>query len=269
MGLRLGLSILAFVGALMSAAPGSATCGRPLAFGWNDWPPYQVATGNTPAGIDPAIVSILADATGCTIRWVRAPWKRQLDLLAKGAIDAVLTANYTRARARYGTFSKPYLTYEAILWRASTAERRDVPSLRAYLETGRRVGITRGYTYGAHADALLALPRYHGQVVINETVESNVLMLANDRIDGLLGNRHTVAYLARQNGVADAIHATGLVVQRAPVHILWSDAAVPESVVRIWDRAITRQRATGAFERIRVQHTARGPTGVRHGAGTD
>ncbi len=260
MGARVWLVFAVLTVVVAASQPGlAAVCDRPLRIGWNHWPPYQTAGGGAPGGIDAEVVASLADATGCRVEWVRAPWRRQLELLADGELDAVMTANHTPERARYGVFSEPYLHYRAILWTAQPLARRRFTSLRTYLEAGHRVGIVRGYTYGPETDTVLEAPSFRDQVVINNTLESNVLMLANGRLHGLLGNRLTVSRVAAQTGVAEAIHPTDLIVQDEPVHILWSRQAVADSVIQAWNRAIRRQREDGVFRSIRARHRPRSP----------
>jgi len=242
--------------ALTATSVGAATpCDEPLKMGWENWPPYQIKQDGAPKGIDMDTMRAIAKETGCKIKWVESPWKRQLRSVKKGNIDAALTANYTEDRDKYGTFSEKYLDYESVLWVPSN-HNGNYSSLKEFLEAGNTVGVARGFTYGDKADKLLKSGKYKDQVKQNNKVVLNIRMTAAQRVDGTIGNRYTIGYQAKQNGVRGKIRATDAIVQSSPVHILWSEKSVPKDVIKAWDKAIVKLRNDGTFQEIVDKYTA-------------
>jgi polar amino acid transport system substrate-binding protein len=195
-------------------------------------------------GINVRILRRLAAMTGCSFEWKQYPWKRTLRLVRKGEVDVATTANKTPERRIYAHFSQAYLPYEAILFvKAGTSTSYE--NLRAFLERGKRLAVVQEYTYGDHTDALLASDPFRKQVYATYNVDENVRALAHGRVDGTIGNRYTLAYAAHQVGVRDDIRATGTVVQREPVHFMFSKKSVPKRLVRTFNAAIADLKADG------------------------
>lgn len=129
-------------------------------------------------------------------------------------------------------------------------------SLKSFLEAGNSIGVARGFTYGEETDKLLKSDKYKDQVKQNNKVVLNIRMTAAQRVDGTIGNRYTIGYQAKQNGVRGKIRATDAIVQSSPVHILWSEESVPNDVIKAWDKAIVKLRKNGTFQDIVDKYTA-------------
>ena len=229
-------------------------CTRPLTVGYEDWAPFEAATDRGPAGINVAIHEAIAAKTGCELVWQNRPWKRVLRNIERGKADIANTASITPERRDYARFSNPYLPYEAILF-LQADDTRQYDSLQAFLDAGNTLAITRGYTYGDAADALLDRPNYADQIVVTDSHESSVRGLAFGRVDGTVGNRYTLGHTAKVNGLVRKIRATDTVVQSEPVHFMFSKESVPQKVIDAFNDAITELKTEGTIQKIVNEHT--------------
>ena len=243
--------------ATLVATPGLAAevCERPLNIGHEEWAPFEFSgNGETLKGINVEIHKAIAEKTGCDITWVKSPWKRLLRQVEQGELDVANTASITEERSAYANFSTSYLSYEAVLFLGAD-DTAQYDSLRAFMDAGNDIAIARGYAYGDEADTLLAKDQYADQVEVMNKPELSVRMVAAGRIDGTIGNRYTLGYTAREDGVADKIRATDTVVQSDPVHFMFSKESVPQKVIDAYDEAITELKADGTIQKIVDDYT--------------
>jgi polar amino acid transport system substrate-binding protein len=243
--------------AIMAASPALAgpVCERPISIGYEDWPPFEIpAEGGEPTGINPDIHRALAEITGCEIKWIKAPWKRVLRKVESGDLDIANTASVTEERSQYANFSTSYLDYEAILFLHSD-DTASYGSLRDFMDAGESLGIALGYSYGNEADSLLAEEAYKGQVQELKSPALTTKLLAAGRIDGTIGNRYTLGYTARENGVRDDLRATNTVVQTDPVHFMFSKESVSQTVIDGFNKAIEQLKADGTIDKIVAKYT--------------
>jgi len=237
---------------LAMAAPASAqgACDRTFKVSWEPWPPYQIDQGDgPPTGIDMEMVKAVAEEVGCDVKFVELPWKRQLRQIKKGKIDLTPAANYTEKRDEFAHYSEPYLDFESILW-VNAGDSEGYNSLKDFLDGGKRLGVTQGWTYGDTADKLIDMGEYQKQIDKNSKVKLNIRMTAAGRVDGTLGNRYTIAYQAKEQGVRENIRRTNAVVQSAPVHIIFSEKSVSKETVETWSDAIKKLKKNGTIEEI-------------------
>lgn len=231
---------------LLVATPVFA-CDRTLTVGFTDWPPFERKAPDGPKGINIRILKALGEHTGCRFEWRQYPWKRTLREIRKGEVDMTTTANKTPERKLYARFSAAYLPYEAVLFLESD-DSKDYKDVRAFLQSGKKLAVIEEYTYGSQTDALIASEPFRDQVYATYNAEESVRALAHGRVDGTIGNRYTLAYAAKQQGVLDEIRMTDTVVQREPVHFMFSKKSVPERIVRTFDKAIRALKADGRLK---------------------
>mgnify|MGYP006435915081 CR=1 FL=1 len=239
---------MATVAAMALTVPALA-CDDTLTVGYEDWPPYEMTGAAGPEGINIRIMAQIAAMTGCELAWKKMPWKRVLWSVKTGRLDMAMTANKTPERKVYARFSTPYLPYEAVLFvRASDRTRYD--GLRDFLRRGHTMTRVLSYTYGDENDALLKSDRYGGQVYRTWGVDESIRAVANGRVDGTVGNRYTMLHAARTAGIRDAIRATKTVVQREPVHFMFSRETVSEATVASINDAIVKLKADGRIQKM-------------------
>jgi len=235
------------VATLASGSAFAAACNQTLKIAHEDWPPYNFVEGDNVTGINVDIVKMVAEEIGCDVKFSQMPWKRGLQGLKDGSVHMMMTANITDEREKFAKFSSPYLDYQSVLWK-NAGDETSYDSLETFLKDGKQVGIVREYTYGKDADRILDANQ--SQVTVSNGTIDNVRLVAAGRIDGTIGNRYTVGYMARQNGIRDKITASGVVVQNTPVHFMFSKESVSDETVNAWSQAVKQLRGTGKFKAV-------------------
>mgnify|MGYP006429815477 CR=1 FL=1 len=248
------ITTLAFGVLTISEATHAADrCEEGLRTGAPHWPPYTIREGEgDPKGIDPEILQEISKITGCKIVFKDIPWKRTLRFIEKGKVDLTYQASINEKRSKYASFSDSYLPYSAILWKFSSDE-NTYQSLEDFFQSGKNLGITRGYSYGDEADSLIE--KNKKQVSENNELLLNIRMTSAERIDGFLGNEFSTSYTAKQNNLLKNLTPTSVIVQSTPVHYMFSEKSVSEETIKKFNKAIVRLKEKGKIDEIVKKYT--------------
>ncbi len=240
-----------------AAAAETGACADPLAAGYSTLPPFDIPTKNDVSGINGEILSTVAARMGCRVTWHQRPWKRLLAELRQGELDVIGGAFRTAERAQYAHFSHPYMPYRIALF-VDAEDHGRYARLRRFLETRQSLGVVRGYTYGAQADAQLANSKYAPRIYRMYAMDESVRALAMNRVGGILGNPHVVARLAREHGISERVRRTGVTVHTQPIRFMFSKKAIAEPVVQRFNETLRALKAEGRIRRIVNTYTRPG-----------
>lgn len=125
---------------VLTAAVGGANA-KEISFCFNDWPPYSKLENDKPAGISVEILREAARRAGYSATFRELPWKRCLDLVKKGEIDAVIDAA-DRDEFLQGPVSVSLYTNTFWVHDKSGLKKLDFEALR-----GKTIGLVNGYKY--------------------------------------------------------------------------------------------------------------------------
>ncbi|WP_084623989.1 substrate-binding periplasmic protein [Oceanospirillum beijerinckii] len=78
-----------------------------ILIGTDAWPPFRFVTQNNISGIDDDLWQKLSQAMNFKIEYIRCPWKRCLDMMRSGQIDAMSGLAWREARAVYIEYTNP------------------------------------------------------------------------------------------------------------------------------------------------------------------
>ena len=148
---------------------GAAADSPMVKYCYNDWRPYTFTRGDQPAGLS---VEIMREATrriGAEAELSELPWKRCLDLVAKGQMDAVMDAA-SRPQFVHGEVS--YSIYSDTFWTLADA---GINRFSWDLVRGKSVGLVNGYQYGAALTDNLA--KANVRIVYSYDDPANIRML--------------------------------------------------------------------------------------------
>lgn len=154
--------------------------GDSIRVGTDNWPPFREIGHEQVSGIDADLWQLIGQRVGIEIEYIRCPWKRCLDLMRIGEIDAMSGLAWRKERAIYTHYIEP--SY----YRCST---------RFYVRTGDEnrlvhkeqlkklnIGMVRGSAY---------YPDFDQDSSLTKTAlaqESALLpLLASARIDSYIG----------------------------------------------------------------------------------
>ncbi|MND66479.1 ABC transporter arginine-binding protein 1 precursor [compost metagenome] len=214
----------------------------------NLWPPFTDArlTGN---GLAAELVSTALKRAGHTTEYVEVPWARALRGLQEGDYDLLVSAWYNDERARYGLFSKPYLTNRILF-----LKRKDGPvaysvlaDLRAY-----SIAVGRGYRYGTAFDndpSLTKVPVVDFQMAARMLAAGRVQLALEDELAARF-------YLNRElKGISDQLEFLPKPLSENGLHILVRRSHPHHrQLVEAFDRAMQAMREDGTYQAIFARH---------------
>lgn len=230
-----------------------------LTGGWYLWDPYQFVKlrdgDQVLTGLDVETTRAIARAAGFAVDYSYRPWKQHIMQLRSGQADIASGATFSRERAEFAWFSRPYRQETNVLYllRGKARDYRFATvagMLRNFRETGFRLGVVSGFTYADPAlNAFIADPANAGRIIHSENDYQNFRNLIEGRIDGLLADRLVAATSAWRGGWRN-------IVEEHPLHIttdirfMFSKLTVPPETVRLFDNAIAGLEANGELRRM-------------------
>lgn len=219
----------------------------------NLWPPFTDArlVGN---GLAAELVSTALKRAGHTTEYVEVPWARALRGLEEGDYDLLVSAWYNEERARFGMFSKPYLTNRILF-----LKRKDTPVAFSVLADLRAhsIAVGRGYRYGPAFDndpALIRVPVVDFQMAARMLAAGRVQLTLEDELVARF-------YLNRElKGISDRLEFLPKPLSENGLHILVRRSH-PRSrhLVEEFDRAMQAMREDGTYRAIFSRHGLSGP----------
>ncbi len=166
-------------------------------------PPYMIGAddeGSRMSGIDVDIVKEIAKRGGYELRFIRAPWKRALELMRSGDADILSSAYLTPERKKFMQyFDRPYLRSLpiAFYYKNNSGIRIDkFTDLYRYSD----IGVLRGASYFKRFDTDPKI-----QKVEITTQEQLYPMLMHDRIKLMAGYIPTENYFILKYGYQNVI----------------------------------------------------------------
>lgn len=181
----------ALIVAVIPANAGEAL--RSASFCFNDWPPYTLTVDGKASGLSVDILREAARRAGVLARFIELPWKRCLQLVETGEIDAVIDAA-ERPQFIHGSIS--FTVYTNTFWvRGDDALARvDEAAL-----VERRLGLVTGYAYGDVLERMFS----DSGVSIDHAVDDEMLVrkLVFDRTDIIIADFVSTRLLAISKGL--------------------------------------------------------------------
>jgi polar amino acid transport system substrate-binding protein len=168
----------------------SSTSADELKIGWEPWAPYQFENAQKKlTGLDIELARAIAKQAGMKATFLKRPWKRQLNELQAGSLDALLGASKTPERQAYAYFSDPYRN-ESVNFYVTKGKLESMKgklnSLKDLINSNYKIGVVRGYYYGEEYAQLIKNPAFkkHVKEVVDDT--TNFRKLLSNRVDGVL-----------------------------------------------------------------------------------
>jgi len=213
----------------------------PVCF-WDD-------NGN-PSGIDVDIVRELARRMGMVAEFRLIPWRRLLEEVKHGKVDAAMPMFITAERKSYVSYPNEPL-HESVMTafarENSTIHYRQVSDLY-----GKRVGIRRGYSISPEFDQAAR----SGKIKMTEvsSVTNLIRMVLTGRLDVLIDKRVTIEYYMKNN--SNTLLNIGE-VSRGEAYLALSKSAAMNSDIETLlnvSNTLKQMKSDGAYERITNQY---------------
>ncbi|MGB1836655.1 MAG: substrate-binding periplasmic protein [Marinobacter adhaerens] len=240
--------MLAFI--LCFSAPSYGDCDITLR--WDDDPPYFMVQEGKVVGIDADLVREAMGRLNCGLSFQKMPWARALRELRDGHVDMLSGAYRTPEREEYAHYSEVVgLVSPNILFiRRSDESRFELNGLRQLLESGFRLGAQIHVSYSDEYSALIQNPDYDKNIEYLSRREPLWLMLARDRVDGVVASQLTGLYEIQELGLTGTLTPSSLVVSNKPAYFVFSKATVGPTFVEDFDRELQSMLDDGIFTAI-------------------
>ena len=193
-------------------APQSVFAARQLNFATDPFPPYYYEEDNIPRGLQYELAKIVFDKMHLGFKLTFVPWKRALLMAESGKVDGIFGLRKTEERQRWLIYpEEPLMNVVTVIFKRADDpfEYNGIQSLK-----GKKVGITKGYTYGSNFDNSTLFEKE--QV---SSIRHNFLKLLAGRIDLVAGYRavgiHTVHNMNLQERIAicsNSVYTTALYI---------------------------------------------------------
>lgn len=211
-----------------------------LKVGWEDWAPYIYMKDGRLRGREYSYLEKLADKVGCDLQFIEEPWNRSLVSLKINSLDMLYGASYTKERAAFAQFSKPY-RYEQFVLMSMKDQTSGEIRLREWLAeeksdaTPKVLGVIRGFCYG---ERLEPIARNASSRHLRFEVRSDdqmKAMLISGRIDGFIVEKIVGQEMLRQTPKLKMSRIEEAHLE--PVYLMFSLKVSPE-VVALFNAAI-------------------------------
>ncbi len=164
--------------------------------------PYSFLRDGQPVGIDVDIMRELSARTGIAFDIQLMPFKRVVESVRMGTVDAGMAVLRNPEREAFALFTGVLHNSTYVLFTGLGREFRfdSLEQLR-----GKTIGKVRGFFISEAFDAEVAA----GRIALSETAaaEQSLRMLVAGRVDAISGQAVVTRYLARELGLADKLVA--------------------------------------------------------------
>lgn len=151
-----------------------------LRIGTDSWPPFREIQQNQITGIDNDLWLALSKKMGFEIQYIQCPWKRCLDLMQSGELDAMSGLAWRKERAVYIHYVEPSYYQCSTRFYVRTGNEHRLTSEKQLRELN--IGMVRGSAYYPGFDKDNSLQK-------TQLAQESVLLplLATGRIDSYIG----------------------------------------------------------------------------------
>ena len=223
-----------------------------LTAAWEPWPPYQfLDESNRLVGLDVDLSQAIAARAGYRIEFRQLPWKRHLEHMRRGSVHMASGISYTKERAVFLQYSKPYRMETVNLFvRNGDAGTMQLTSLMDLVGSPYMIGTQASYYYGELFETLKQRPDFQRHVEEVYANDINFKKLILKRVDGVLADPFVAAATLRSLGYSGQVERHPMPVHSAEIHFVFSRQSVTPDIVNAFNLAIEEERQAGGIDLI-------------------
>lgn len=229
---------------VVAATPTRLEVGGDYAFA-----PYSFIENGRPAGIDVDLMRELSRRTGVELHVHLQPFKRVLEELRQGRLDAGMAVLHSTER-------EAFLQYTGVLrlsrYQLFVRRGQEFPFERAEDLRGRSVAVVRGFLVGDTLREELSSARVRLESVASQ--EQTLRMLLAGRVDAIAGQSVVMRHLAREQGAAGRLSALPTpVIPDRPAYLVLSrrgGLAERDRLAELLCQGLESMHRDGTVERI-------------------
>ncbi|UZP65891.1 transporter substrate-binding domain-containing protein [Desulfovibrio mangrovi] len=243
---RLSLSLIAATGALLLLVLvlNLPAAKERLTIVCDIWPPYQMEEQSSAiTGFSTEVVTRVLDNMGEKYNPIQAyPWKRALELFQHGNVDALFSANHTKAREVYALYpSVPIVESPWVIWTRDTA----ISSLQDL--KGKRIGVVSGYSYTREFWEFIQVYCTVEEVYSDEL---NFKKLQIGRLDALAAELGNGLHIARNLGATNIFPNRDLQIKTDGLYIMFKRSSTSPEFINRFSEELVRFRKSDEYQAL-------------------
>lgn len=214
---------------------------------YEDYPPYEFTKDGALVGIDVDIIREAAKRAGVNPVFNEVPWKRAMEEVRTGKVDAIFSLFKTDERMEFLHFPSLSLSSEknvAVVAKGSGKSVKSLDDLK-----GMTVGVVVDYAYGGEFDSM---------ELTRDESSDNVQMLkklAKGRTDVAVINQRLLSHLVKGGEVEDAFEPTGLVLAEEGMYVGFSkQSAQGAALAEAFSKALESMKADGFLDSVYAKY---------------
>lgn len=228
-----------------------AQAGCNLTSSWDPWEPYQYQIGDALTGLDVELAQAILKQAGCDVTFKKRPWARALKEVEEGSIDFLTGASINPERQQYANFSAPYRDETMVLLvREGDTAKFALQKLSDVANTEFRLGAVRDFYYGEEYKQLMLDENFRKKVSIVPSDAQNLKKLLSGRADGILIDRYTGPFLARQEGGNSKVEQHPVKVSSSDIYLMFSKKSVDPALIEKINTALATVKSNGTYQAI-------------------
>lgn len=223
-----------------------------LSVGWELWYPYQYHNKNRQlVGLDiDSFNAIMAEAK-LSFTTAEIPWKTHLHFLKTGKMDVAMGASWTKERAEYAYFSRPYRKETVKLFvKKGNAKNIQLHTLSDLVGSKYMLGVEGGYYYGEEYENLISTTDFNSNISEVIDLEQNVTLLMKGHLDGFLVDPNTMQSFVKKYHMENEFEQHSLEIYSADIFIMLSKKSSNVATLDKINKAIATLTDNGELKRI-------------------
>lgn len=213
----------------------------------DEWCPYNCEPGAVNPGYGIEVLEKVFSTHGHKIKYVTMPWKRALEDVESGAINAAIgvvpeeSPGLVFPEEKVGWFEDGFFTTKP-KWKYT-----GLKSLGSMT-----FGVAEGYSYGKVIDRMISQQQVKVEVMYGKTpLEFNMYKLRYGRIQGVIADRNVFNYVAKLRGTSHLYFYGGSASGGAPLYVAFSpNRETSREFARLYSEGVLKLRASGELQQI-------------------
>ncbi|TQV76916.1 amino acid ABC transporter substrate-binding protein [Aliikangiella marina] len=219
-----------------------------IKIGWGDWPPYQFTENGEPKGIQIDLIKQIGEAANCKLSFISQNFPDNQQGIRDGTIDMTFDTSVTEEREKFALFSSPYRNEVLALYvRPKYMEACKSQPVAALIESGMRLGITRGNIYGETIRSIQSTPELNSKLIYRDDNTEHYKLFAENQLDAFVDDPAVMAFMIRNNPKTGPLKVCKIAVSSSPVSLMFSKKTVTQATVERFNSAIARVKQTPEY----------------------
>lgn len=241
------LLALMLLNSVCATSHAHASCGATLVVVADEWCPHNCQPDTEEPGYAIELLVKVFAEHGIKVKYVVMPWKRALESVRIGIVDAATGAmpdeapDLWLAEMEHGWNDVGFFT-KSPQWKYTGKK-----SLK-----GMMFGVAAGYSYGRTIDDMIKSGEIKTEAVSSTApLESNMRKLKYGRLDGVIAEKSVFEYTAKRIKMSETFYYGGGASPGDPLYVVFSpERETSKEYMRIWLEGLKSLRATGEFADI-------------------